>query len=302
MESNIQDKVILISGGTSGIGKEAARALAKQGAAIVIVARSEQKAQDTVRMIQQESGNQKVEYLLADLSSMQEVRKVAGQFRARYPRLDVLLNNAGAFFMDTRQSVDGIEMTWALNHLNYFVLTLELVDMLVASAPSRVINVSSNAHVGGRIDFQALRENKMKGFWQGYSQTKLANVYFTYELSRRLHASAVTVNALHPGLVATGFGPQTGVNRFMMRLLKPFSLTPVQGAQTLIYLAASSEVEGVTGKYFYECQSIPSSRWSYDPQAARLLWDWSLKTAGYDQDPTESVGYFQKDQPEAPVI
>jgi retinol dehydrogenase 12 len=302
METNMQDKVILISGGTSGIGKEAARALAKQGAAVVIVARSEQKAQDTVRMIQQESGNQKVEYLLADLSSMEEVRKVAGQFRARYPRLDVLLNNAGAFFMDTRKSVDGIEMTWALNHLNYFVLTLELIDMLVASAPARVVNVSSNAHMGGRIDFQALRENKMKGFWKGYSQTKLANVYFTYELSRRLHGSAATVNALHPGLVATGFGPQTGVNRFMMRLLKPFSLTPVQGAQTLIYLAASPEVEGVTGKYFFECQAIPSSRWSYDPQAARLLWDWSLKTTGYEQDPTESVGNIQKEQPKAPLM
>jgi retinol dehydrogenase 12 len=267
----------------------AARELARQGAKVVIAARNEQKAQNTIRAIQQETGNPNVDFLIADLSSMQQVRELAAEFRRRYNRLDVLINNAGMFYMKTQKSADGIEMTWALNHLHYFQLSQLLVDMLVESAPARVINVSSNAHMGGKIDFQALRENKMKGFWSGYSQTKLANVYFTYELARRLQGTGVTVNALHPGLVATGFGPREGISRFIMGLLKPFSLTPEQGAKTILYLAASPEVANVTGKYFYECKEIPSSRWSYDPQAARLLWDWSLETTGLEQDPTQHL-------------
>jgi NAD(P)-dependent dehydrogenase (short-subunit alcohol dehydrogenase family) len=295
MELNMQDKVVLLTGGTAGIGKVAAQKLAAQGASVIIAARNEPKAQETIRIIKAETSNRNIDYLIADLSSMQQVRDLAVEFRQRYNRLDVLLNNAGGFFIKTRQSADGIEMTWALNHLHYFMLTLLLVDLLVDSAPARVVNVSSNSHMGGRIDFEALRKNQMKGFYQGYSQTKLANIYFTYELARRLHATRVTANALHPGLVATDFGPRTGISRFFMQLLKPFSLTPEQGAQTLVYLASAPEVEGVTGKYFYQCEEIPSSRWSYDPQAARLLWDWSLKTAGFEQDPTER--YF-KDEPQ----
>jgi retinol dehydrogenase 12 len=286
VDPDIREKVILVTGATSGIGKAAVREFARLGAAVVIAARDEQKADNLAQELRRESSNPKVDYLIADLSSMGQVRELAAEFRRRYPRLDVLLNNAGAFFMKTQKSVDGIEMTWALNHINYFLLTLQLLDLLVESAPARVINVSSNAHQGGRIDFEALRRAEMKGFWQGYSQTKLANVYFTYELARRLQNTGVTVNVLHPGLVATGFGPRTGFSRAFMHLLKPFSLTPEQGAQTLVYLATSPEVEGVTGKYFYECAEIPSSRWSYDPQAARLLWDWSLETAGIEQDPT----------------
>jgi retinol dehydrogenase 12 len=285
----MQDKRVLITGGTSGIGEVAARELARQGANVVIAARNEQKAQNTIRTIRQETGNPNVDYLIADLSSMQQVRDLAAEFRRCYDRLDVLINNAGMFNLKTKKSADGIEMTWALNHLHYFLLTLLLVDMLVDSAPARVINVSSNSHLAARIDFQALRENKMKAFYSGYGQTKLANVYFTYELARRLQSTGVTVNALHPGLVATGFGPRDGISRFIMDLLKPFSLTPEQGAQTILYLAASPQVANVTGKYFYECKETASSRWSYDPQAARLLWDWSLETTGLEQDPTQHL-------------
>jgi retinol dehydrogenase 12 len=294
----MQGKIVLITGGTSGIGEAAALELARQGAVVVIAARNEQKAQDTVQVIQRKSRNLQVDYLIADLSSMQQVRELAAEFRRRYDRLDVLINNAGMFNMKTNYSVDGIEMTWALNHLHYFLLTLLLVDMLVNSAPARVINVSSNSHHGVRIDFQALRENRMKAFYSGYGQTKLANVYFTYELARRLQSTGVTVNALHPGLVATGFGPRKGISRFAMYLIKPFSLTPEQGAQTIIHLAASPEVEGVTGKYLYKCKETSSSRWSYDPQAARLLWDWSLQTTGLQPDPTLNLPRVpQEDQP-----
>jgi len=289
MEADMQGKVILITGGTSGIGRAAAQELSRRGATVVITARNEQKAQETVEAIRRASRHAAADYLIADLSSMQQVRDLAVEFRRRYDRLDVLLNNAGGIFMKALSSADGIEMTWALNHLQYFQLTLLLLDMLVDSAPARVINVSSNAHMGGRIDFEALHNNQMKAFWQGYSQTKLANVYFTYELARRLDGAGVTVNALHPGLVATNFGPDNRVSRFFMRLLKPVSLTPEQGAQTLIYLAASPEVEGVTGKYFYQCKAISSSQVSYDEAAARQLWDWSLKTTGFEQDPTAQI-------------
>jgi NAD(P)-dependent dehydrogenase (short-subunit alcohol dehydrogenase family) len=138
-----------------------------------------------------------------------------------------------------------------------------------------------------RIDFQTLRENRMKAFYTGYGQTKLANIYFTYELALRLQGSGVTVNALHPGLVATGFGPRTGISRWFMDLLKPFSLPPEQGAETIIYLASSPEVEGISGKYFIKCKEVASSRVSYDARAARQLWDWSLQVSGLEQDPTE---------------
>ncbi|HSV85267.1 MAG TPA: SDR family oxidoreductase [Levilinea sp.] len=287
--ANMQGKVVLITGGTSGIGRVAAKELVRLGAKVIITARSEQKAQETVRAIRQAVSGAEIEYLLADLSVMQQVRSLAGEFRRRYDRLDVLLNNAGSFYLKPQTSVDGIELTWALNHLHYFLLTLLLVDRLVGSAPARAINVSSNVHRGERIDFEALRMNRMKGFLRGYRQTKLANIYFTYELARRLEGCGVTANALHPGLVATDLGPRDPIGGLFMRLLRPFSITPEDGAQTLIYLAASPEVEGVTGKYFYQCKQTRSSPVSYDVQVARQLWDWSLQTAGFEQDPTTKL-------------
>ena len=201
-------KVILITGATNGIGKAAALDLAKQGAQVVIVGRSADKTQATVAEIKQQSGNAKIDSLLADLSSLAEVRKLAAEFRQRYSRLDVLINNAGAIFADRTLTVDGYERTFAVNHLAYFLLTDLLLDMVKASAPARIVNVASDVHSGGSIHFDDLQLEKNYGMggMGAYGQSKLANVMFTYELSRRLAGTGVTANVLHPGVVATGFG------------------------------------------------------------------------------------------------
>ncbi len=274
-------KVVLITGGTGGIGRETAKALAGMGASVAIVARNEEKAKRVVDEIKQATGNQNVDYLIADLSSQAQVRQVADEFRRRYNRLDVLVNNAGGFFMKRRMSVDDVPYSWALNHYAYFLLTNLLLDMLKASAPARIINVSSMAHLGANLDFKGLRNDDTHGGWVAYSDTKLANVLFTYELARRLEGTGVTVNALHPGFVSTGFAKNNGViaNAFMW-LLQPFTISPAQGAQTSVYLASSPEVEGVTGEYFVKKQPEPSSKASYDKEAARELWEISEVKTG----------------------
>ncbi len=274
-------KVVLITGGTGGIGRETAKGLAEMGATVAIVARNEEKAGRVVDEIKRETGNPHVDYLIADLSSQAQVRRVAGEFRRRYDRLDVLVNNAGGFFMKRRMSVDGIPYSWALNHYAYFLLTNLLLDMLKASAPARIVNVSSMGHLGATIDFEALRSDDTHGGWVAYSDTKLANVLFTYELARRLEGSGVTVNALHPGFVSTGFARNNGaITNALMLLLQPFTITPEKGAETSIYLASSPEVEGTTGEYFVKKKSVPSSKASYDKEAARRLWEISEVKTG----------------------
>jgi NAD(P)-dependent dehydrogenase (short-subunit alcohol dehydrogenase family) len=216
--------------------------------------------------------------MVADLSAQQGVRQLAETFKGRHQRLDVLVNNAGAFFMSRRENVDGIEMTLALNHLGYFLLTNLLLDTLKASAPARIVNVSSAAHERAQIDFDALQgDGKYRGM-QSYGQSKLANVLFTYELARRLEGTGVTVNALHPGLVATNFGANNGwFVSLIKRLVTVFSISAEEGAQTSIYLATSPEVEGVTGKYFVNQQPVPSSPASYDEATASRLWQVSAE-------------------------
>lgn len=273
----MKNKVILITGATSGIGKVAATELAKQGATVVIVGRSAEKAQATVKDIQQATGHQQqVDYLLADLSSMAEVRRLAEEFKKKYDRLDVLINNAGATFTTRQETVDGYEKTFATNHLSYFLLTNLLLDRLKASAPSRVVSVSSNAHSTGRINFDDLQNRSYDpvGF-RAYGNSKLANVLFSYELARRVEGTGVTANVLHPGLVATSFGHNNGgLFRGMLQLLqRSAGLTPEQGADTIIYLASSPEVEGITGKYWVKRKAIASSKASYDTETAKRLWD-----------------------------
>jgi NAD(P)-dependent dehydrogenase (short-subunit alcohol dehydrogenase family) len=211
--------------------------------------------------------------MLADLSSQEQIRRLADDFKAAYPRLDVLINNAGVFRSERITTADGIEMTFAVNHLAYFLLTNLLLDVLKASAPSRIVNVSSGAQSNGTIDFDDLQGEKGYKGTKAYSQSKLANVLFTYELARRLEGTGVTANCLHPGAVRTNFGSgSSGVFGFMVRALRPFIISPEKGAETSIYLASSPEVEGVSGRYFVKKAEARSSDVSYDERLARRLW------------------------------
>lgn len=281
---NMQGKVCLITGATGGIGRITAEALARAGATVVLVGRSAEKTQEVTESIRSNTGNSNVNYLLADLSEQAQVRRLAQEFRSRYDRLHVLVNNAGAVFMKNQKSADGIEMTFALNHLAYFLLTNLLLDMITASAPARIINVSSQAHISGRLNLEDLQNQRSYNAWRAYSQSKLANVYFTYELARRLAGTNVTANALHPGFVATNFGRSNGgFFNPLFRLIQIAAIGPEEGAQTTIYLASSAEVEGVTGKYFDKCRAVPSSRVSYDEGIARQLWEVSARMTGLQE-------------------
>jgi NAD(P)-dependent dehydrogenase (short-subunit alcohol dehydrogenase family) len=274
---HMNGKVILVTGATNGIGKVAALELAKMGAMVILVGRNRAKTEAAVNEIKAQSKNQAVDMLLADLSLMAEVRRLADEFKRKYQRLDVLINNAGAHFSSRQETVDGYEMTFALNHLSYFLLTELLLDLLKASVPSRIVNVASDAHTGGSMDFNDLQSKNSYGQmgFKPYSNSKLANVLFTYELARRLAGTGVAANVLHPGFVATGFARNS--NRLMsllMGIVHRFgALSPEQGAETIIYLASSPEVEDVTGRYFEKCKAVPSSSASRNEADARRLWE-----------------------------
>jgi retinol dehydrogenase 14 len=279
---NMTGKTVLVTGATNGIGKVTALELARQGANISIVARNEAKGKATLGEIGNATGNANLELLVGDLSSMNDVRRVAQEFKAKHTKLHVLVNNAGGVF-DTRQTTaDGLEYTFAFNHLAYFLLTNLLLDTLKASAPSRIVNVSSAAQANGKIDFDDLMGEKRYSGFGAYSASKLANVMFTYALARKLSGTGVTVNALHPGMVATGFGSnsQSGLWRAVMPLVKLFGLSPDKGAQTTVYLASSGEVEGVTGQYFDKKKAVPSSAASQDEAAQERLWVESARLVG----------------------
>ncbi|NIS82543.1 MAG: SDR family NAD(P)-dependent oxidoreductase [Anaerolineales bacterium] len=274
-------KVIMVTGGTSGIGKVGAMALAKHCVSLILVGRNVEKGAAAVEEIKRESDNPNVEFMSTDLSSQDEVRRLVEGFQKRHDRLDVLVNNAGAFFLRRKESVDGIEMTFALNHLGYFLLTHLLQDTIRASAPARIINTASGAHHDTVIDFDDLQARRKYRMYKRYAESKLANVLFTYELARRLEATEVAVNAFHPGFVATHIGENNG---WFVRLVKPLinlrAGSPEEGADTLVYLAISPEVAGVTGKYFYKRKAVPSSPNSYDETLADRLWRVSAELTG----------------------
>jgi retinol dehydrogenase-12 len=300
-DTSMVGKTCLVTGATAGIGEVTARELARRGARLVIVGRSQERCAATAGAIQQATGNPSVEFLVADLSSQAEIRRLAREFLERHRRLDVLINNAGALFAHRQESVDGIEMTLALNHLGYFLLTNLLLDTLKASAPARIVNVSSHAHTDVKgLDFDDLqtlaRARKFWGYGQSefasllftlfapmrhpaflqYARSKLANLLFTYELARRLEGTGVTVNALHPGFVASRFMAGNGaLGWFLRRWAGLFGISAEEGAQTSVYLATSPEVEGVTGKYFAKHKAVASSPASRDEAAARRLWQLS---------------------------
>jgi len=274
----MNNKTILITGASGGIGLQSAIDLAKEGANIVMVGRDKERTSQAVDLVKTQTGNQSVSYLLADLSSIQEVRKLAQEFKDKYQTLDVLLNNAGAIFLSRKVSVDGYEMTLALNHLNYFLLTNLLLDMLKAAPSARIVNVSSRAHYRGHVNFDDLQSEHGYNGMQVYSMSKLMNVLFTYELARRLDGTNVTANCLHPGFVASNFA---GNNGWIVRVAMNFMsgrISVEEGAKCPIFLASSSDVQGVSGKYFnYDTKETRSSEESYDQNVARRLWDVSEK-------------------------
>ena len=266
-----------MTGATNGIGK--ATAQAQMGATVVIVGRNPATCAAVVGEIKQISGNDAVEALIADLSIMAEVRHVADQFKAKYQQLHVLVNNAGGTFFKRQVTSEGFEQTFALNHLNSFLLTSLLLDTLKASAPARIVNVASDAHKGAQLDFDDLQSEQGRFSLNAYGRSKLATVVFSYELARRLSGTGVTCNVLHPGLVRTGFASNLGVIPsavigFFMRFV---GLTPEQGAQTSVYLASSPDVENVSGKYWEKSKMVPSGRAAYDQATWRRLWDVSDK-------------------------
>ncbi|MBV9125070.1 MAG: SDR family oxidoreductase [Planctomycetes bacterium] len=278
MNPPLQGKVCLVTGATSGIGLVTARELARQGARVVLVGRNPDKTTATLRHIQTQTGNPNVDMLLADLSSQAQIRELARQFRERYPRLDVLVNNAGGIWMKRQLTVDGLEMTFAVNHLAYFLLTHLLLETLQASAPARIVNVASEAHRGVTLDFDNLQGEHRYGAWPAYRRSKLANLLFTYELAPRLEGTGVTVNALHPGWVATGFGGNNAwIGPWWKGVARLFALTPEQGARTVLYLVTSPNVAGLSGRYFVREKEVSSSPASYDQAAARRLWQVSLE-------------------------
>jgi NAD(P)-dependent dehydrogenase (short-subunit alcohol dehydrogenase family) len=269
----MQDKICMVTGATSGIGKVTALELARRGAIVVVAARDPEKAAATVAEIKGITGNPAVESMLADLEDLSQVRNLAETFKARHDHLDVLVNNAGAIFLRRQLSADGYEKTFAVNHLAPFLLTNLLLDALKASPSARVINVSSDSHESAALDFDDLGSKKRYGPMKVYGKSKLANVYFTKELARLLAGTSVTVNALHPGFVGTNISTNNGwFARLTMRVIAPFALTPEQGAETSIYLATSPDVQGITGEYFVKSSVAPSSAVSQDPDIARRLW------------------------------
>ncbi|WP_240907144.1 SDR family oxidoreductase [Paludisphaera rhizosphaerae] len=273
---SMKDKVCLVTGATAGIGLVTALELARAGADVLLVGRTPQSAGEAARKIREAVADPDVEPLAADLSSQTAIRRLAADVRRRTGRLDVLVNNAGGIFLDRSETVDGVETTFAVNHLAPFLLTNLLLPLLRAAPSARIVNVASGAHRGVSMPFDDLEGRNHYSGWRAYQRSKLANILFTRELARRLTGEPITVNALHPGYVNTQiFRDATWKGSVMRVFANLFALTPEQGAATTIYLATSPEIAGVTGEYFARCKPARSSRASQDDEAARRLWEMS---------------------------
>lgn len=280
--SDMTGKTSVITGGNSGIGLETAVALAGAGSRVAITARHAERGQAAVEDIVRRSGSSSVELVVFDLSSLASVRAGAAEILRRFDRIDVLVNNAGVVLSDRQLTSDGLEATFVVNHLGHFLLTELLLERITSSAPARIVNVASTAHKGARrgLDFDDLQSERGYSGMQVYSRSKLANIYFTTELARRLAGTGVTANCLHPGTVATGYGRDgdtRGVLAFGLKVIKPFILTAARGARTSVYLASAPEVAEVTGQYFVGRHPGRLSRVAGDGDAAMRLWEASEK-------------------------
>jgi NAD(P)-dependent dehydrogenase (short-subunit alcohol dehydrogenase family) len=279
----MRGKTVLITGGTGGIGRAAAVALASMGARVGITGRDRARAERAAVEIASESGSSEpVAVFAADMSSQAEVRRLADEVLATYPRLDVLLNNVGGFWAHRHVTADGLEHTFALNHLAPFLLTSLLLDRLIESAPARIITIASQAQAMGKIDFADLMGEAAYSGQRAYNQSKLANVMFTYELARRLAGTGVTATAVHPGLTNTSFSAEDPALGLLVRILRPFMGSPKRGADTPVYLASSPDAAGLTGEYFVKRKPKRSNELSYDRALTSRLWAASRSLVGSD--------------------
>ncbi len=279
----MQGKTVVITGATSGIGEVAALRLAGMGARIVAVARSKARGEATLAQLNAQAPGlaHKVHY--ADLSLLADMKRVAAEIAASEPRIDVLINNAGAMFAKRQLTADGFELTFALNHLSYFVVTVGLRERLLASAPARIVNTSSDAHRAARFDIDDLQTAKNYRSFEAYARSKLENILFTRELARRLQGTGVTANCLHPGVVATRFGHESGgLVSSLLKLVQYVAISPEKGAETIVYLASSPDIAGVSGEYFYKCKPAVPTRAARDDRLAAELWQKTVERTGVD--------------------
>jgi NAD(P)-dependent dehydrogenase (short-subunit alcohol dehydrogenase family) len=272
----MQGKTVVITGGTSGIGQVAAERLAAMGARVVLVARSQSRGEAAIARLREIAPGAKHSVHYGDLSRLKELTRVGQEIAAAEPRIDVLINNAGAAFGQRQTTEDGLELTFATNHLSYFVLTQLLRDQLVAAGAARVINTSSHAHYRATIDFADLQMQNKYSSIRAYSASKLYNILFTRALVRRLEGSGITANSLHPGFVKTRIGDNTsGFGAAIFRFMKNFAITPEKGAETIVYLASSDDVAKTTGLYYYKCKPVEPSKLAQDSAAAERLWEYT---------------------------
>ena len=277
----MRNKLVVITGATSGIGEIAADRVAQKGARIVFIARDHARGEQMRRHLQAVAAHADHTVHYADLSRISEMKRVAREIGDTEPHIDVLINNAGAMFTQRQVTEDGLERTFALNHMSYFVVTNMLLDRLRATNGARIVSTASDAHSGARLDFDDLQSGKRYSGFTVYGRSKLMNILFTRELARRLAGSGVTANCLHPGFVATRFGDASGgLMRLGIGLAKKFALTPEQGAETIIWLASSPEVKGKTGGYYHKCKLATPSRAAQNDADARRLWDESARISG----------------------
>lgn len=270
----LNQRIALVTGANSGMGKATSIALARDGVHVVMACRNQARGEEALQEVRSSSGSEAVDLIQCDLGSMESIEDFCIAFKRTYSHLHILVNNAGVVLPGRHETTDGFELQFGVNHLGHFLLTHRLLDLMISSAPARIINVSSGAHKIGNIHFEDIHLQRKYSISRAYSQSKLANILFTYELANRLQGTQVTANCLHPGAVATSMGinRETGFGTLITRLLKPFFQSPEQGAETAIYLALSGEVAHVTGKYFYRKKPVPSSKRSYDADYAKRLW------------------------------
>lgn len=278
----MKDKVCIVTGSNSGIGKETALALAEMNAKVVMVVRNRERGEEARLEIVEKSGNRCVDLMICDLSSIESIRNFVAKFRNEYNRLDVLVNNAGAVFNNRQVTTDGFEQTFAVNYLAPFLLTHELLPLMKESAPSRVINISSGLHRSAKIDLSDLQSELSYNAMKVYGSAKLMVVMQTYEMARYLKDTGVSVNVVLPGFVATNLGRNTGsrMSKIMFGMMKPFQLSPKEGAETSVYVASSPDIEGVTGKCFEKKAETETSEISYDVQLQKQLWNHTINLLG----------------------
>lgn len=289
--TDLKGKTVLVTGATAGIGRETALGLAKLNAHVIIVGRNAEKTRKVCDELKAATGNQQIDFLLADLSKLAEIRKLAAEFLARFGTLNILVNNVGAVNLSRVVTDEGFELTFVMNHLGPFLLTKLLLPALEKGAPARIVNVSSDAHRGASLDFGDLQLERGYSSFSAYGRSKLMNILFTRELARRVASQRITANALHPGMVASDFMKKPGfVGAVGNAFMSVFGITTEKGARTSLFLAASPKIEGTSGRYFAKSKAVTPSRQAQDDEAAKRLWEFSESLTTPSGPPPPAAG------------